>query len=595
MARTMQEMKELISCGLGQTPCDLKLTNLKLVNVFSNEIYETDIYIKGKRIVSIDPDAKLKSHRVIDCKGRYAIPGFIDGHMHFESTMLSPEALSSVVVPQGTTTLLADLMEIANAAGEEGLKEMIRSIDALPYRLMVEVSSRVPTAPGLETAGAVLGAKEVAAMMKWEESVSLGEMDSSKILISKEDEYLEKILCALKERKVVNGHAIGRLGQELNIYASSGISDDHECVTGRELIERLRVGMKILIREGSTERNVDELIQAVLDEHLDFENLMFCTDDKHIGEIRKEGHINYNVNRSIQLGVPPVKAIQMATINTARHFRLEDEIGSITPGRLADIILADDITDIHPAAVIFEGAVAAENGALSRQVPAASYPEWIKNTVHLKNPITARSFALPVKNHKDEQPSRARVRVIRLIERQIINQAADAWLPVECGLVQNDVEHDILKLAVVERYGKTGGVGIGFVSGFRLTKGAMAYSMSHDHHNIVAAGTNDEDMALAVNCVAEMKGGLCTACNGRISAQMELPVGGLMSEKTADEVELELERLNKEAAGLGCPLPAPFMTLSFISLPTVPELGLTDMGLIDVPEHRLIDTVIETK
>jgi len=590
MARTLQEMKELIACGLGELPCDLKISDVRLVNVCSDEIYETDIYIRGKRIVSIDPKANLKADRVLEGKGRYAVPGLIDGHMHFESTMLSPEALASVVVPKGTTTLLADLMEIANVAGEEGLKTMLRSIDRLPYRMLIEVSSRVPTAPGLETNGAVLGAREVDGMMKWEESISLGEMDSSKILISREDEYLEKILSALRERKVVNGHAIGRLGQELNIYASSGIADDHECVTDQELIERLRVGMKILIREGSTERNVDRLIRAVLDHGLDYENLMFCTDDKHIGEIRKEGHINYNVRRSIELGVPPVKAVQMATVNTAKHFRMEDEIGSITPGRLADILLVDDINEMQPSTVLFEGRIVAEDDRLKEEVAVGSYPDWIKDTVHLKNPVTAASFAVPV---RDPAADTAKVRVIRLIDQQIINRMEHEMLPVTGGLVMPDVERDILKLSVVERYGKTGGIGTGFVRGFDLKDGALAYSMSHDHHNIVVVGTNDEDMAAAVNRVAGMKGGLAAAKDGLITASMELPVGGLMSELSAEEVEAQLERMNQAAKALGCGLPAPFMTLSFISLPTVPELGLTDKGLVDVLAHKLIAAVEE--
>lgn len=590
MTRTLQEMKELIACGLGELPCDLKISDVRLVNVFSGEIYPTNIFIKGKRIVSIDPEAKLPAVRVLEGRGRYAVPGLIDGHMHFESTMLSPEALASVVVPKGTTTLLADLMEIANVAGEEGLKTMLQSIDRLPYRMLIEVSSRVPTAPGLETNGAVLGAKEVRDMMKWEESISLGEMDSSKILISREDEYLEKILSALGERKVVNGHAIGRLGQELNIYASSGISDDHECVTDQELIERLRVGMKILIREGSTERNVDRLIRAVLDHGLDYENLMFCTDDKHIGEIRKEGHINYNVRRAIELGVPPVKAVQMATVNTARHFRMEDEIGSITPGRLADILLVDDIRSLQPSVVLFEGTVVAEDDRLKEEVSVGSYPSWIKDTVHLKKPVTAASFGVPVKNRA---ASTARVRVIRLIDKQIINQLEMETLPVADGLVLTAAEQDILKLSVVERYGKTGGIGTGFVKGFQLKEGALAYSMSHDHHNIVVVGVNDEDMAAAVNRIAQMKGGLAAAKDGRVMASMELPVGGLMSELPAGQVEVQLDRMNEAAASLGCGLPAPFMTLSFISLPTVPELGLTDKGLVDVLAHRLIATVEE--
>lgn len=590
MARTLKEMKELIACGLGEIPCDLKISDVQLVNVYSGEIYKTDIYIKGRRIVSIDPGAGLQADSVLDGKGRYAVPGLIDGHMHFESTMLSPEALASVVVPKGTTTLLADLMEIANVAGEEGLKTMLQSIDRLPYRMLIEVSSRVPTAPGLETNGAVLGAEEVGGMMKWDDSISLGEMDSSKILISREDEYLEKILSALEERKVVNGHAIGRLGQELNIYASSGISDDHECVTDQELIERLRVGMKILIREGSTERNVDRLIQAVLDHGLDYENLMFCTDDKHIGEIKGEGHINYNVRRAMELGVPPVKAVQMATINTAKHFRMEDELGSITPGRLADILLVDDLHKMQPSLVFFEGKAVAGDDRLMKEMAVGTYPDWIKDTVHLKKPVTEASFGVPVKGQGGDQ---ARVRVIRLIDQQIINRLEHEVLPVADGLVRPDTGRDILKLSVVERYGKTGGIGTGFVRGFGLKEGALAYSMSHDHHNIVVVGANDRDMAAAVNQVASLKGGLAAAKDGLITASMELPVGGLMSERTADEVEQQLDLMNQAAAALGCGLPAPFMTLSFISLPTVPELGLTDKGLVDVLAHRLIATVVE--
>lgn len=588
--RTIQEMKDMIACGLGETLCDLKISDVRLVNVFSGEIYPTNIYIKGRRIVSVDSMADLKAKNVLEGKGRYAVPGLIDGHMHFESTMLSPEALASVVVPKGTTTLLADLMEIANVAGIEGIKTMLRSAHRLPYRMLIQVSSRVPTAPGLETSGAVLGAEAVAAMIKWEESVSLGEMDSSKILISREDQYLEKILSALQEHKVVNGHAIGRLGQELNAYACSGISDDHECVTDQELIERLRVGIKVLIREGSTERNVDRLIKAVLKHGLDYENLMFCTDDKHIGEIRKEGHINYNVRRAIELGVPPIKAIQMATVNTAKHFRMEEEIGSITPGRLADILLVDDITKMHPSVVLFEGSVVAEYDKLKMEVVVDSYPDWIKDTVHLKYPVTAESFKVQVKDKTSEQ---AKVRIICLIEKQIINRMESKMLLVKDGYVCPDAAQDILKLAVVERYGKSGDIGIGFVKGFHLREGALAYSMSHDHHNIVVVGVNDEDMAVAVNRIAVMKGGLAVVRNGRIMADMELPVGGLMSVLPADEVEQQLERANKAAAELGCGLSAAFMALSFISLPTVPELGLTDKGLVDVLAHRLISTVEE--
>ena len=586
--RTFEEIKNTIEAGLGKYACDLKIENIKLVNVFSGEVYKTDIYIKNKRIVSIDPSADLDAKEIIDGKGRYALPGLIDAHMHFESTMLSPEALASVVVPQGTTTLCADLMEIANVAGEKGLRAMLQSMSRLPYRMLIEVSSRVPTAPGLETTGAVLGAEEVAQIMDWEESVSLGELDPSKILFVK-DEYIHKIADTLSRRKLVNGHAIGRLGQELNVYASSGISDDHECVNVNEMIERLKVGMKVFIREGSSERNVDELIKGVLEKKLDTSNLMFCTDDKHAREIQVEGHINYNVSRAIELGLDPMKSVQMATVNTAKHFRMEDEIGSITPGRLADIILVEDWHDMKPDIVIFEGNVIAQNGELVKECKVEDYPDWLKHTVILKNPVTPESFEVPSK----KMEGTTKIHVIEMIPRQIINNHIIKDVSVKNGMIQVDVEQDILKLAVVERYGKNGNIGIGFVQGFELKKGALAYSMSHDHHNIVVVGTNDEDMALAVNEVVRLNGGLSVACDGKILNSMELPIGGLMSEKPAEEVMAQLDILNEDAKKLGCNMDAPFMSLSFISLPTVPELGLTDKGLVDVLAHQLIELEVE--
>ena len=581
--RTFEEIKNTIETGLGMHVCDLKIENVKLVNVFSGEVYPTNIYIKNKRIVSIDPSADLEAKKVLDGNGQYALPGLIDAHMHFESTMLSPEALASVVVPQGTTTMCADLMEIANVAGEEGLRAMLQAMNRLPYRMLIEVSSRVPTAPGLETTGAVLGAEEVANIMEWEESVSLGELDPSKILFVK-DEYIKKVADTLAKRKLVNGHAIGRLGQELNVYASSGISDDHECVNTNEMIERLKVGMKVFIREGSSERNVDELIRGVIEHELDTSNLMFCTDDKHAREIQVEGHINYNVSRAVELGLDPMKAIQIATVNSAKHFRMEDEIGSITPGRLADIILVEDWREVKPTVVIFEGNVVAENGNLLEECKVEEYPDWLKHTVTLKNPITAESFAALSK----KQDGSTKIHLIDMIPRQIINHHVLEEMQVKNGKIQVNIEKDILKLAVVERYGKNGNVGVGFVRGFELKKGALAYSMSHDHHNIVVVGTNDEDMALAVNEVARLNGGLSVACDGKILNSMELPIGGLMSEKPAEEVMAQLDILNADAKALGCGMDAPFMSLSFISLPTVPDLGLTDLGLVDVLEHKLI-------
>jgi adenine deaminase len=585
--RTYEEIRTTVEAGLGRSECDLKLTNLKLVNVFSNEIYDTDIYIKGTRIVSIDPEAGLIAKETRDCKGAYALPGFIDSHMHFETMLLSPEALAEILVPTGTTTICADPMEIANVAGKEGLEEILKSIKDLPFRTFIEVPSRVPTAPGLETTGGILDLAGVTELLDSDDAISLGEMDPSKILFLK-DEYLKKIANTLKRRKIVNGHAIGRVGQELNIYASSGISDDHECVTYEELLERIRLGMSVLIREGSTERNCEELIKGVLAEGLDTTHLMFCTDDKHVNDILNEGHINCNVNKAIELGMEPMQAIQMATINTARHFRIEDEIGSITPGRKADILLTHDISKIKPHTVIFEGEVVTEEGRMVSEIPARDYPEWIRNTVILKSEVTAESFQV-----KTEQTDKVDVNVIGITGDQIINEWLSNELKVVGGNVANDLDNDILKLAVVERYGKNGNIGVGFVQGFGLKRGALAASVSHDHHNIVTVGTNDTDMALAANTVADIQGGLAVVLDGKVLAKMALRIGGLMSDLPAKKVIQEIEQVNLAVRELGCELPAPFMTLEFISLPTVPELGLTDMGLIDVMAHKIITTTME--
>ena len=584
--RTFEEIKDTVLAGLGKLPCDLKLENVRLVNVCSREIYATDIYIRGGRVVSICPDAGLYAEQVIHCDGKYALPGFIDTHMHFETTMLSPEALAAVVVPKGTTTLCADLMEIANVSGEAGIKAMLDAMNALPYRMLVEVSSRVPTAPGLETTGATLGAEEVRHILDWPESISLGELDPSKILFVK-DEYLQKIADTLSRRKIVNGHAIGRMGQELNVYASSGISDDHECVNAQEMIARLQLGMRVLIREGSTERNADALLRAVIEKDVPLDGLCFCTDDKHPTEIRAEGHINYIVRRAIELGMAPMDAIRIATINAARHIRMDDEIGSITPGRCADILLMDDLEKMEPDLVLYEGTVVAEDGVLMSECAVRHYPAWILDTVHLKKAITKESFAVPAELDGETN----RITTIELIDRQIINRRITTSVPVKNGQLCADVNADVLKLAVVERYGKNGNVGVGFVKGFQLKQGALAFSTSHDHHNIVVVGTNDADMATAVNEVARLHGGLAAANDGRVIAAMSLPIGGLMSDKCAEDVMVELDEVNRAVTALGCPLQAPFMALSFISLPTVPELGLTDMGLVDVLQHKLIPLI----
>lgn len=587
MKERIQQFTRFLEAAGGRKPADLLLTNLMLVDVYTGEIRPASISVSGGRIAAIDPDPAAGAKEVLDCGGQFAVPGFMDAHVHIETTLLTPEALGEVIVPWGTTTLMADAMEIANVAGEEGLLALTDQSEKLPFRLFLEIPSRVPTAPGLETTGGILGPEEVRRLMERPESVSLGELDPSKVLDLRE-EYLEKILAAMDAGRVCNGHAIGLGPRELNMYAAGHLTDDHECVTYQELLERLRVGIAVFIREGSSERNGRTLLEGVASHGLPTEHIMFCTDDKHVQDIVREGHISYNVQLAIDAGINPVQAIQMATINTARHFRMEDQLGSITPGRFADLMLLPDLKRIRPSLVLKDGRIAARDGKAS-PVPPKRYPEHLFETVHIPPSLSEKDFAIPC------QAGQALCRVIDLIPDQIINREAREWFSVRDGLIPADPERDLLKLSVVERYGKNGRVSSAFVRGFRLTSGALASSVSHDHHNIVVVGSNDHDMLLAARELERLQGGFACVYDGEVKASAALPLGGLMSSLPAPEVMAQMDCVNHAAAELGCQMAAPFMTLSFISLPTVPELGLTDMGLIDVLAHQICPLILETK
>jgi len=587
MKNDVQRLKDELMAAGGKAPLDLLIENIKLVNVYTNEIYPASIAIYNGRIVAINPPGEQKVKQYIDGQGQYALPGFIDAHIHIETTLLTPEALGEVIVPWGTTTLCVDAMEIANVAGMEGLLALIKDSDLLSFRLLMEVPSRVPTAPGLETTGGVLGVNEVSRLLEMDQALSLGELDPSKVLGMK-DEYLEKILVALKYGKICNGHAIGLSPKDLNIYAAGHLSDDHESVYYEELLNRLRLGIKALVREGSSERNVEELMKGVIANHLPTENILFCTDDKHVNDIYKEGHISYNIQKTIDLGLDPIEAIKIATINAAKHFKIEHMVGSLTPGRCADIVLVKDLHQIKPTLVLKDGRMVADNG---KWMPCKmkEYPATLFDTVHISKDFGSISFKLPAKGAK------AKCRVISLIKDQIINHESIEWMTVLNSEIKADVERDILKLAVVERYGKNGRVSTALVKGFGLSKGALASSVSHDHHNIVVVGTNDEDMEVAVNELEKLHGGFALAVDGRIVDSLALPLAGLMTTLPAREVLKRMDELNLAVQENGCDMRAPFMTLSFISLPTVPQLGLTDFGLIDVMEHRITELIIEEK
>jgi len=571
----------IIEAASGLRKFDLHIRNVRSVNVFTGEIKPTSLGIYRGLIASPYASENAESSQVFDGEGCFALPGFIDTHVHIDSSLLTPTALAEVITPHGTTAVFADPMEIANVAGMEGIKAFVQSNPVLPYHFYLEVPSRVPTAPGLETTGGELGLAETCEMLAWEHAISLGEIDPSKIL-GRKTEYLEKVLQAQAAGKIVNGHTAGLSQEELIVYCAAAIADDHECISYAEAKERLSLGMSVLVREGSTERNLEALVTGLVTENVDTCQWMMCTDDKHPDDIAQEGHIDHMVRKAISVGLDPLTAIQMATINAARHFRLDHLLGSLSPGRWADIILTKDLHNLHPEYVFFKGELVAEHGRLCHEIEPSTFPDWLQRTVKITRGKSGSDFHLYADSPK------VNAHVIQVLPDQIVNKDSQALLEISQGCVQPSLQKDILKLAVVERYGKNGNIGITFVRGFGLQRGAMASSVSHDHHNIVIVGADDASMACCVRAIERLQGGLVVCEGEQVLAELPLPIAGLLSDQSAGLVISDLKKMNQAAWSLGCQLPSPFMSLSFISLPTVPELGLTDMGLIEVHEHRII-------
>lgn len=580
----IQHLRELVEVALGRRRATWILRNTRLVNVYAGEVGPADIALFGDRIVRVGPALSMEAEEETDCEGMYAIPGFIDGHMHPEVTLLSPGEMARALLARGTTTICADCMEIANVFGKKGVEQLVYAAREQPLRWFIQVPARVPTAPGLETTGGRLGIEEIADLLSLPEAISLGELDTSKVM-GMEDQYLGELVLAAQRGKLANGHASGVDSETLAAYLVAGPRDDHECTEPEELIDRVRQGAVVMARQGSSERNVPDLMRAVTEGGVDSRHVLFCTDDKHPSDLRDEGHIDYAVRLAMEAGVDPVEAIQMATLNAAEHFRFSDRLGAIAPGRLADILLLRSLNDFPPATVVAGGRVVARDGEACFTPTAYQHPDWFRRSVSIPAHLGADRYRIPA------QGESATVTLIEVIEGQILNRELTATLPVVDGFVQPNVEDDILLVSMTERYGRGGGTGVAFVRGFELKRGAIALSVAHDHHNIASVGVNAEEMAAAVLALGEMGGGMVVVEDGEVQASLPLPYGGLMSDRPLEEVIAGEEAVNGAAHRQGVTLRVPFMTLSFISLPTVPDLGLTDMGLVDVRTKQFVDVV----
>ncbi|KIC41018.1 adenine deaminase [Ruegeria sp. ANG-S4] len=579
----------LIAVAAGREAADTVLLGGVWVNVHSREVLsDHDIAIADGRIAYVGPDA---SHcvgpdtRIIDAGGRFMIPGLCDGHMHIESGMLTPAEFARAVIPHGTTSMFTDPHEIANVLGLEGVRLMHDEAMMQPVNIYTQMPSCAPSAPGLETTGYEITPEDVAEAMNWPGIIGLGEMMNFPGVIHGDPKMLAEIAATQRAGKTVGGHyASPDLGSDFAAYVAGGPADDHEGTCEADAVARVRQGMRSMMRLGSAWYDIESQITAITEKGLDPRNFILCTDDCHSGTLINDGHMNRVVRHAISCGCDPLIALQMATINTATHFGLEREIGSITPGRRADIILSSDLTELPIETVIARGQVVAENGSISVDCPHLNWPDTARNTVHLGHALSQSDFEIAAPNGAN----RVRANVIGVVENQAPTKALKAELPIIEGLVEG--EGDVCQIALVERHKATGGVTNAFVSGFGYQgKMAMASTVAHDSHHMIVVGTDRAQMAMAANRLAEVGGGITVYRDGQELALVELPIAGLMSDSPAAQVAARAEDIVAAMHACGCTLNNAYMQHSLLALVVIPELRISDLGLVDVRSFEKID------
>jgi len=580
------EVKEIIKTAVGSPDkkADLVLKNARLVNVLSGEIYKEDIVIGASGYVVGFGDSGIMSHKavkVIDLKGSYAAPGFIDGHVHIESSMMSVSEFARAVVPRGVTSVITDAHEIANVLGIDGIKYMLESAKYQPLNVFFMLPSCVP-ATEMETAGARLGGFDLYPFLKEKWVVGLGEVMNFPGVLAADEEVLDKMKIAYGKR--IDGHSPHLSGKALSAYVASGITSDHESTSLEEAREKLRKGMYVMIREGTSEKNLEALIPLVNDKN--FPRFFFVTDDRHPHDLVSEGSIDFLVRKAISCGIPPLLALRMATINAAEYFRLP-RIGAIAPGYQADIVVFDDIKKPVPRMVFRRGEMVATDMKFigRRRFPSAHPPE-LRGAVNVKW-LYEDDFRIPAPPSRNNASSFTKIKVIELVPRQIVTKKLTAPAKIENGFAVSDTGRDILKIVVVERHRASGNIGKGFVKGFGLKKGAIASSVAHDSHNIISVGVDDKSIFSACVEIVKMGGGLAVADGDKILGRMPLPIAGLMTDIPLEKVVANLEKILIAARRLGCRAADPFMSLSFLALPVIPELKITDRGLVDVGKMKI--------
>lgn len=576
---------ELMRVAMGDAPADIVFENGQVINVFTRRIERVSVAVFEGRIAAVGARAMDGVERV-DLDGQYLAPGLIDAHMHVESTMMMPREFVRVASAHGTTGVVFDPHEIANVLGMAGVRLLMDASVGLPMNIMFAAPSCVPSSR-FETSGARLEASDLESMFQDDRVVALAEMMNFPGVYLGDPGVLDKIRLGL-DRAIVDGHCPGLSGAALGAYVASGVSSDHECTTAEEAIEKIGLGMQIYLREGSAARNLEALIPAVTPENAS--RFCFCTDDRHPGDLQRQGHIDHVLRKAVTLGLDPVTAIAMGSLHVADHYRRTD-LGAIAPGRQADLIVLDSLDDIRPKSVYWQGRLVAHNGALCERVlseDAGLDDLSSRGSVRLPAGFDEGSLKIPVGTDVGSM-----IRVIEADPHQLVTGEVHMEPKVEDGSVVADPSRDLLKLAVIARHGVSNGVGLGFVTGLGVRHGALASTVGHDAHNLAVVGTNDSDMLVAAKALEDAGGGQCVVQDGAVLALLALPIAGLISDHKALEVIEEQDALLSAVKMVGCLIDDPFMPLSFLPLPVIPKLKLTDLGLVDVDRQEIVGLWVE--
>ena len=567
----MSKLEKIIKVARGLEKADLVIKNANMINVLSEEIHKCDIAISDGIIAGIGKDYEGKKE--IDINGAYVSPAFIDGHVHLESSMLLPQEFAKAVVPCGTTTVITDPHEISNVLGLHGISYMHEAVKNLPLNVYTMLPSCVPATP-YETSGFDLNSYDLALLIDSPWVLGIAEMMNYSGLLNLDKNVLAKLDLAKSKGKRIDGHAPFLSGKDLCAYVASGVKSDHECTTPEEAIEKIRLGMYIMIREGTAAKDLDALIPVLKEKNT--RKCMFVTDDRHPKDLKV--HINDMVRRTVEAGVDVIKAVQIGSLNTAEYFGLKNQ-GAIAPGYRADLLILPDLKSFKPDIVIKDGKIVAENGELLKSFTKFEKPS-VRSSINVRW-IEEKDFTI--------KGTSKFVNTIEIIPHQLVTKSSICEAKFENGLLNSNIETDTLKILVMERHRATGNIGKGFVKGFNLKSGAIASTVAHDSHNMIIIGTNDFDMYTAAVELVKMQGGKIVVKDGKVLAKLPLPIAGLISDKDFEYVVQHCEDLNKAVKELGCTLDDAFMTMGFLSLPVIPELKITDKGLFSTKKWDFVD------